>query len=149
MYDSSIRLNKYVWIMWACAWKWIQLYFVMMRFQRAFLTPSATTFHQMLGSSGSIKTWRKHQRVGEDIEEKRSKCSKYICKKEYGANNLCWAKNMVGCGVHPIFWVKCYNFGGITTKWHIKTDLVRFCRKFTSVEKLDFESKLNGKIASA
>ena len=32
--------------------------------QRAFLTPSATTFHQMLGSSGRIKKWRKHQRVG-------------------------------------------------------------------------------------
>ena len=36
--------------------------------RRAFLTPSATTYHQMLGSSGSIKKWRKHQRVGENIE---------------------------------------------------------------------------------
>ena len=37
--------------------------------QRPFLAPSATTFHQMLGSSGGIKKWRKHPRVGESIEK--------------------------------------------------------------------------------
>ena len=89
-------------------------------------------------------------------------CQKVICtililqkhrfrsplSKTYGANNLCWAK-VVGCGVHPTFWVECYKFGRTTTKWHLKTCLVEFCRKRTSVEKFDFELKLKGKIASA
>jgi hypothetical protein len=49
--------------------------------QRAFLTPSATTFHQMLGSSGSIKKWRKHQRVGENIEKNSLKMFKIYLQK--------------------------------------------------------------------
>ena len=44
--------------------------------QRAFLTRSATTFHRMLGSGGSIKKLRKHQRVGENIEKNSLKVFK-------------------------------------------------------------------------
>ena len=58
-------------------------------------------------------------------------------------------QKVVGYGVHPTFWVECQQFGRTTTKRHLKTCLVRFCIKFTSVKKFDSEFKLNGEIASA
>ena len=51
-------------------------------YQRVVLIRSATTFRQMLGSSGSIKKWRKHPRVGENIEKNSLKViKKYFQKK--------------------------------------------------------------------
>ena len=65
-----------------------------------------------------------------------------------GANNLCWAKSgWVRCAPNILSWVSTIweNHHQVTPK----TGLVKICRKITSVEKFDFEFKLNDEIASA
>ena len=73
--------------------------------QTAFLTPSATTFHQTLGSSGSIKKWRKYERVEKKLKRRiRSKCSKKFRKTRTQIKKREREKNNTNTE-HPQMWL--------------------------------------------